>query len=174
MWSSNRIASALAAALLLGLAGCGFKPLYGTDSATRAPSTMQQFAAVEIPPMADRLGQQLRNMLIDELHPSGAAADYRYSLLVTIKELDLNLGLQENATSTRGQVRLTAKYRLVDNQSGKTLLDETLRAATGYNILLNQFGSVLSADDARQKGLEEVSTEIAKHLAIYFHTHGDR
>jgi LPS-assembly lipoprotein len=152
----------------LGLSSCGFKPLYGVDSASHRPATMAQFAAIEIPVMPDRLGQQMRNMLIDDLHPNGAAGEYRYRLSVVVKEIDLNIGLQENATTTRGQVRITAQYWLVDNDSGKTLQHEILRTSTGYNILINQFGSILSADDARQKGLQQVSDDITQHLALYF------
>ncbi len=129
---------------------------------------MQQFAEIDIQTIPDRLGQQMRNLLIDSLHPSGAATDYRYHLSVNLKEADINLGLQQNSTSTRGQVRISAQYWLVDDKAGKTLLHETLRASTGYNILINQFSSVLSADDARQKGLEQLAQEVTDHMALYF------
>jgi LPS-assembly lipoprotein len=171
--SRRRIAGAVAGLLVsANLPACGFKPLYGTNSATHAPSAIQQFATIEVPLLPDRTGQQMRNLLIDSLHPGGAAADYRYRLNVNVREADINLGLQENSTSTRGQVRITAQYWLVENQSGKTLLHETLRASTGYNILINQFSSVLSADDARQKGLEQVAQDITLHLALYFQNKG--
>jgi LPS-assembly lipoprotein len=152
------------------LSGCGFKPLYGKDSATHTPTAMTQFASIEIPVLRDRIGQQMRNLLIDEMHPGGAAGDYVYKLNVSIREADLNLGLQSNSTSTRGQVRLTVDYALTDNATGKTLLKETLRTSTGYNILINQFSSVVSAEDAREQGLQELAQDITEHLALYFTT----
>jgi len=161
----GRTVAVLALALL---AGCGFRPLYGSGSATHAPTAIEQFAAVEIPPMPNATGQDLRNLLIDELHPQGAAPDYKYRLNVAVREADINLGLQQNATSTRGQVRISAEYWLVDTRSGKTLLHETVRTSTGYNILVNQFGTVLSATDARQRGLQQVADELTRHLALYF------
>ena len=82
----------------------------------------------------------------------------------------MNLGLQQNSTSTRGQVRITVKYSLVDEQSGKTLLTETLRTSTGYNILINQFSSVLSQDDAETQGLQQLSEDMTQRLALYFKT----
>jgi LPS-assembly lipoprotein len=152
------------------LSGCGFKPLYGKNSATHSPTAMAQFASIDIPVLSDRIGQEMRNLLIDDLHPQGAAGDYLYKLNVTIREADLNLGLQENSTSTRGQVRLTVVYFLVDESTGKTLLKETLRTSTGYNILTNQFSSVISAEDAREEGLQEIADEMTQHMALYFMT----
>jgi LPS-assembly lipoprotein len=156
--------------LLSLLAGCGFKPVYGVNSAGKSPAAVQQFAAIQIPIMPNRLGQKMRNLLIDSLHPSGAAGDYRYKLAVGITEAVVNLGLQQNSTSTRGQVRLTVKYTLVDDDNGKVVLKETLRTSTGYNILINQFSSVLSQDDAETQGLQQIADDMTLHLALYFTT----
>ena len=166
--SSSKAYRAAAALALAALAGCGFKPLYGTNSATHAPAAAVQFAQIEIPPLPNETGQELRNMLIDELHPGGPADSYKYTLKVAIREADLNLGLQQNATATRGQVRLTAEYWLVDADNGKTLVHETVRTSTGYNILINQFGTVLSTADARNRGLQQIADELTLHLALYF------
>jgi LPS-assembly lipoprotein len=152
------------------LTGCGFKPVYGVNSAGKSPSAVQQFAAIEIPVLPDRLGQQMRNMLIDSLHPSGVTGDYRYKLVIGIKEAVVDLGLQQNSTSTRGQVRLTAKYSLIDTETSKTVLSETLRTSTGYNILINQFSSVLSQDDAEAQGTQQIVDDMTLHLALYFTT----
>jgi LPS-assembly lipoprotein len=165
-----RALMALSAAGALSLSGCGFKPLYGVNSASHQPAVAQQFSAIEIPTLPDRTGQQMRNLLIDSLHPSGAATDYAYRLNVTIAESVLNLGLQQNSTSTRGQVRVTVKYSLVDEKTGKTLLVETLRTSTGYNILINQFSSVLSQDDAEAQGLQQIANDMTQHIALYFAT----
>lgn len=157
---------ALAGALML-LSGCGFHPLYGRDSAGRQPAMAAQFAAIQISVLPDRLGQRMRNLLIDSLHAGGASNDSKYFLTMTIKEAVIDLGLQENSTSTRGQVRLTVEYFLGDKLTGKTLFSETLRASTGYNILINQFSSLLSQEDAEQQGLQQISDEMTEHLAIY-------
>jgi len=172
MSSYNRpVRGALAAIGLICavvLPGCGFKPLYGVDSASHAPGAAAQFATVEIPVYGDRIGQQIRNILIDEMHPSGAAADYKYRLDVVTREADVSLGLQQNSTSTRGEIKLTSEYRLVDRASGKILIHETLRSSSGYNILVNQFGTELSSEGARTDALQEIADEITQHLALYF------
>jgi LPS-assembly lipoprotein len=166
----RRARSLAIAGILSLLAGCGFKPVYGVNSAGKSPSAVQQFASIEIPVLPNRLGQQLRNMLIDSLHPDGATGDYRYKLAIGIKEAVVSLGLQQNSTSTRGQVRLTLRYSLIDAESSKVVLTETLRTSTGYNILINQFSTVLSQDDAEAQGLQQIADDMTLHLALYFTT----
>jgi hypothetical protein len=87
---------------------------------------------------------------------------------MTVREAVINLGLQENSTSTRGQVRLTVVYFLSDKLTGNTLLTETLRTSAGYNILINQFSSLLSQDDAETQGLQQISDEMTEHMALFF------
>ncbi len=168
MSSFNRLGFALLAGVLGCLPGCGFKPLYGAHSAAHGPAATEQFATVEIPVLPDRTGQQLRNMLIDSLHPSGAADTYQYRLDVKITEADISLGLQGNSTSTRGQIKLSALYSLIDKKTGKNLLKETVRTSSGYNILVNQFGTELSTESSREEGLQQIADDITLHLALYF------
>jgi LPS-assembly lipoprotein len=164
--------SALAIAFLAGalgcLPGCGFKPLYGANSAAHGPAAVEQFATIEIPVLPDRTGQIMRNLLIDSLHPSGAADTYQYRLDVKITEADVSLGLQGNSTSTRGQIKISALYSLIDKKTGKNLLKETVRTSAGYNILVNQFGTELSTQSSRQEALQEIADDITLHLALYF------
>jgi LPS-assembly lipoprotein len=160
-------ACAVAGTLML-LGGCGFRPLYGHDSVSREPAMAAQFAATQISVLPDRLGQRMRNMLIDSLHAEGPSGDPKYFLTMTIREAVVDLGLQENSTSTRGQVRLTVSYFLTDKQTGKTVLSETLRASTGYNILVNQYSSFISQDDAEELGLQQIADQITQHMALYF------
>lgn len=47
--------------------GCGFEPLYG-DRAGETPTRLE-LAAVEVGPIPERLGQQVRNALVDRLNP---------------------------------------------------------------------------------------------------------
>jgi LPS-assembly lipoprotein len=156
------------AGALTSLTGCGFHPLYGHDSASHQPAMEAQFASIQIAVLPDRLGQKMRNLLIDSLHIGGPSADSRYTLTMTVREAVINLGLQENSTSTRGQVRLTVVYFLSDKLTGNTLLTETLRTSAGYNILINQFSSLLSQDDAETQGLQQISDEMTEHMALFF------
>ncbi|HMB76364.1 MAG TPA: hypothetical protein VKN76_08195, partial [Kiloniellaceae bacterium] len=80
MWWSERAAQGNAggpavAALLLflaiaGLQGCGFQPLYGGRDEAGGAVT-EEMSDILIMPIADRTGQQMHNMLRDNLTPLG-------------------------------------------------------------------------------------------------------
>jgi len=121
--------------------------------------------SIYVPPFGSDAGP---HPAIISLHGGGGSNDPHYFLTMTVKEAVIDLGLQENSTSTRGQVRLTIKYALTDAENGKVVLSETLRTSTGYNILINQFSSLLSQDDAENQGLQQISDQMTEHLALYF------
>jgi hypothetical protein len=97
-----RIACTLAVYLTaLGfLAGCGFRPLYGTPQYDILP----ELAAIQVSPIADRIGQQLRNMLYDRLTPDGEPKRPRYTLRVRVTTTKKSLGIQEDETVTRANL----------------------------------------------------------------------
>jgi len=65
--------------LFLPLAGCGYRPLYGTANDSRGVVT--SMAAVSIPEAEDRPTQIIRNDLPSTMRPAGTAAEARYTLL---------------------------------------------------------------------------------------------
>ena len=78
---------ALALAIALALPGCGFRPLYGKSSLdAQGYSTEARLSAVEIAPIADRLGQQVHNYLRDAMNPTGQPANPAYRLEVVVIE----------------------------------------------------------------------------------------
>src|SRR3954452_14938620 len=74
-----------AALVLLLLAGCGFRPLYGSGAIVRdrgEPGTVS-LSDVQIEPIPNRRGQELRNRLIDRFYGDGRPASPTYALAVT-------------------------------------------------------------------------------------------
>ncbi len=79
------MAALLPVALALG--GCGFRPLYGSRG--NAPGAVE-LAAVTVGPIADRLGQILRNDLTERLSPLGESFEPRYRLDAKLSESSAN------------------------------------------------------------------------------------
>ncbi|MND08413.1 hypothetical protein D3C83_309980 [compost metagenome] len=48
------------------------------------------------------------------------------------------------------------------------VLQGQTRTSTAYNILDDRFASIISADDARDRALRELSADIKLRLAAYF------
>src|SRR5690242_7641602 len=75
MWWCRAAGAAL---LLLALAGCGFRPLYGTRAAD--PYVGPEMGGIYISPLPDRDGQLVRNALLDRIDPKGEPQQPRYRL----------------------------------------------------------------------------------------------
>ena len=61
------------------LPGCGYQPLYGANT-----PAAQQLPLVQINNIPDRLGQQLRNSLIDRFYRDGRPASPEYTLDISL------------------------------------------------------------------------------------------
>lgn len=148
------------AALLIG--GCGFRPLYesggGSDEAV--------LATVEVATIKDRMGQQLRNLLIENLAPRGPAGRTDYRLSVTLTESKSSLAIKKDETATRANLTITADFKLVALKdprlgvfSGRSL------STNSYNILTSDFATLSAERDARTRALRTLAQEIRLRVA---------
>jgi LPS-assembly lipoprotein len=159
------------ACLLLGVAlalsACGFQPLYGRPGA-QARSSVDHMAAIRISPLADRVGQQMHNLLRDRLNPRGRPRDPAYRLDVEIREVRRELGIRKDETATRANLILSADFTLRELGSDLVLLKGRTSSVNSFNILTNQFATTFAESDARERALRELSDNIRVRLGIYF------
>lgn len=161
------LAGGLASAVAPLAAGCGFRPLYGTgQSSAGDPDT--ELAAISIRGIEGRTGQQLHNLLRDRLTPEGQPIDPAYALHVSVTVATRELSIQKDETATRANLILTAKFRLNRLPSGQSLVLSSIRTVNSYNILDAFYASVVSRQDATERGLRELADGIARRLAQYF------
>ena len=155
---------ALAGAMVLavGLAGCGFQPLYGdTPSGSFARAAVQEVAVSEIG--SDRTGQILRNALIARLGTGGAPA---YRLDVSVSELIADLLVQADAQVLRRDYELTASYVLVDLADGAAIHSGTVARRAGVNRVDSEYANVIAERDAAARAAESVADVIARRIGI--------
>lgn len=151
----------------LCLAGCGFTPVYGTmgGDGGDVPAQLAQVGVATIP---ERSGQVLRTMLQQRLAAAERPNSFPYALRINLDERLINLGLQPDAVTTRTQVRVIARYRLVDRKTGQPVFDARARTTTSFNILESEYATDVSAQSARERALRAISEEIVQQLALYF------
>jgi LPS-assembly lipoprotein len=159
-----RISTALVA-LCLGVAGCGYHPLYG-QRATSVSS--EDLARVYVSGIPDRPGQVLRNDLIQRLNPNGQATRPVDTLTVGLSVASTGVSLSRDNTTSRTSITTTAKYTLVDSATGKALFSGTSRATDAYDVLISDYATLVSRDDAVDRAIREVSDDIRTRLAVYF------
>ena len=170
MWSSAeaRLIAGLALGLVCG--ACGFRPLYGESGGTAAVQTNLQDVLVDTIP--DRLGQRLRQDIVERINPKGEPALGRFHLHVKLAEAQDGEGIRSDLTFARVNYRLFAEWQLRDETSGTVIATGTSRAFTSYNVGANPFATVTAETDGRNRAASEVADDIRMRLAIYFESSG--
>jgi LPS-assembly lipoprotein len=161
----KRIAPLLAAAALLGgLIGCGFQPLYGE----RADAVSQQdLAEVRIAPLKDRVGQLLHIRLSKSMHPRGQARVAKWELGIRLISRTEQLGIRKDETATRANLILEARFQLKNVRTGKPAFQGRSVITISYNILESRFGTVASRSDAERRATRELGDNIKNRVALF-------
>src|SRR5579883_3045016 len=158
---TRRIAFALT---MLPLAACGFHPLYAESHRTAdAPA----LAAITVAPIAERMGQQLALSLREQLNPRGLSVEPRYRLNVTLYVSRGDLGIQRDATATRGQVSVTAYLVLTDAKTAKVLYRGSAHSLSAFNVVNDAFAAQVAQDDSDSRTVRDLADEIRTRLAIF-------
>ncbi len=154
----------IAFTFLFVLTACGFKPLYQAGETTTHMQT--ELANVQIAPIPDRLGQIMRNNLLDRLNASGSG----YRLEVVLEQSSEGFGTRPDSASTQEQLTMVAHVRLISQKTGddEILLEDNLRARTSYDLVLSDFAIVTQREDSARRLVLELSERIHRRLALYF------
>lgn len=155
----------------LTTAGCGFKPMYGSHAP--APNLAME-SGVEIANIPNRDGQLLRNYLIDRMYRNGRPADAPYLLTLSPLKVEVtNLGIRKDATATRAMQQVSANMTLTERATNRIVLQRDVRAVGGYNLLDNQFATLVSERSVGDHMLEEMADSIVTEVSLYFSRLGD-
>lgn len=163
---SRRIGVALTLALLAApLAACGFHPLYGERAGAE---TVTELAAIGVKEIPGRLGYELRNNLIDRLAPEGFAPVRLYELAATVDTARRALAIQPDETTTRYNLAVTVTFALTDVTSRQVLYRDSVKVETSFNVVDDDFSTLVSQTDAERRAARQASEEIRTLLAVYF------
>mgnify|MGYP003130421321 CR=1 FL=1 len=148
---------------LLLLTACGFKPLY--EAGGSSAEMQANLSGIEVSPIADRIGQQMRNRLIQRLNVSGPA---KYRLDVVLEQSSESYGTRPDAGTTQEQITMVAYARLIRLTDDSVLFDQALRARTSFDIVLSDFATVTQREDSARRLALELAERIHRRLAAQF------
>ena len=152
---------------LIALAGfaaaCGFEPLH-SSSGGAVPAVL---SSVEIAPIPNRLGQVVRNYLLDNLTPLGEPVVAKYKFIVSLNVAKEPLAIARDDCVTRFNVSLQADYHLVHVASGKSVFHGAARSIAAYNLVSSDYANVVAERDAELRAAREISDEIKTRLSVY-------
>lgn len=162
-WYRNQ--AAVAAFLLLTLTGCGFQPLYGSKSVGTVDEELRR---IKIQVIADRIGQQAHNYLLDRLNRKGRPAKPLYLLEIKLTVTKSELGVEQDESATRAKLVLVADLELSDIETKEVLLTRSARSSNSYNIVDSAVATRSAEADATDRAAREVAEDIRIMLSLYF------
>lgn len=149
---------------LAALAGCGFHPLYG-EAFERTESP--ELAGIVVAPISDRYGQQLELELREALNPEGLAVKPLYRLQVSVITSRLDLGIQRDASSTRGRIDAYVTFILFEVATNKQIYASRTQSTSAFNIQQDAYAAQVAEDDARTRTVRDLAREIRTRLALF-------
>ena len=145
---------ALAALFLVGLAGCGFTPLYGDAGAGAALSR------IAVTTQDDRLGYRVREQLEDALGRDGGQAPL-WRLETTLDQSRRPLGRRIDDTAARYELTVRGAWTLTPLNGGEAIAGvETV--TTTYAAADQPYAAIA----AQQDGEERAAAELARLIRL--------
>ena len=157
--------------LVLGTAGCGFRPIYGGGSAAGTDAGLAaEMAATRVAIIPDRFGQLMRRALQQRLGQGGGeAAAARWELLVGPSLAAEAIGIQSDGAATRVRTIATANWTLLRLTPRETVANGFERSLDAINIQGTQFFAADASREAMERRLaEQLADEVALRLAMQF------
>jgi LPS-assembly lipoprotein len=148
--------------LSLLLASCGLQPLYSGGSTGIVATTL---GSVSVEPIEGKAGWLTRNALNDRLGKSGDAA--RYRLVVALDDQIEGFGVRADDTITRERRTLRARYQLIDNSTGATLVDATAGSDAGIDVVSSEYATIAGENSALENLSQRVADQIVTRLSLY-------
>lgn len=160
--------SGLIAGLAL-LAGCTAQPLYGTaNRMALAPADQdnRRIASVEVTPVENREGLEVRNHLIFLLNGgAGQPSEPAYKMTlnvvskaqaVAVVQTCVGVGCRDSIP-TAGAIRLTAVYEIKDAKSGETVFKGSRNVVSSYDSGRQEFANYRAKMDANDRAARELA-----------------
>jgi LPS-assembly lipoprotein len=156
---------ALLAFFLAALAGCGFRPMHATYA---DGAVTDQLAKIYVASITDRVGQRVRNELLDRLTPKGVPPRNDYRLEVDLSASRPPTALSSADLATRRNYELTARFTLTSADGSTSLFTGRYRALASYDIVDSEFATLTAIDYAEGLAATQVADAIFTRLSVYF------
>jgi LPS-assembly lipoprotein len=148
----------------LALAGCDYRPLYGTTDT--GGNVAYQLASISVDQQNTRLGQLVRNEIVSGISPTGSSGGNAYRLSFTAEASEFTSIDSVNTEPLRQQYKINASFTLIDSQTGKPV-------HSGKTFSQASYDRVDAPAANQERAAIEIGRDIRIRLAAYFSSHGD-
>ena len=177
MWYKMRNTAVL---FLVGaLCGCGFEPLYvektsGNDlwyyNNEYDADIVREMAQIKVETVTDRIGQLIKNELMDTFNPYGTPKCAKYFLkLEPVEKTTTEQALRDDITATREKVKYTVNYELWSKEKGR-LVGGNSWVFLSYDLLDNPYSTSMDKKKIEKDGAKIIANDISLRIGAYFHS----
>jgi LPS-assembly lipoprotein len=152
-------------ALSASVAGCGWAPLYADPETGPAAADLR---AIQVAPIAERIGQNLEIALRTALNPAGEPTAKRYVLHVTLQVTKQNLGITTQGFGTLGRIDVYAHFTLNEITTGKQLFAGISHFNNSFDLLANGYSNVVAQNDSEIRVADELRDDLSSRLTVFF------
>lgn len=162
-----------------GLTACGFEPLYvektgGDDlwyyNNQYDTDIVREMSQIRINAAGGRMGQMIKNELIDMFNPYGAPKNAKYFLKIQAPTVQTTQqALRDDITATREKVTYKVRYELWSTEKGK-LVGGSSSTILSYDLLDNPYSTTMDKKKVKKDGAKIIANDIALRVGAYFHS----
>ncbi|RED51350.1 LPS assembly lipoprotein LptE [Aestuariispira insulae] len=160
----HKLKTGLFALILVSLAGCGFKPLYGNGGGNDTDSRLL-LQQVQIELIADKEGQILHNHLLDRFNPRGRPQKPNYFLSSELTISTASLGVTRDDNTTRQKLTVTSRFSL-RNKQGESI-EFSVSRVSGYSETQSEYATLVAKEDAVHRSLREIAKDARARVAAF-------
>lgn len=159
----------------LGLAGCGFEPVYMPSAGDTPGVAQRELAAIDVAIIPERPGQLLRQALQQRLGGADPSAP-QYTLNVAYWIAGEGIGILPDNTATYVRMFGNANWSLVAHDPARTPITSGYsRVQDSVNIFQNQyFGAELDTEKTWTQIADSMADQITLRLATFFRAQAAR
>ena len=165
--------------LFVGVSSCGFEPLYvekvgGEDlwyyNNDYDADIVYEMSQIKVEGSTDRIGQLIRNELMDNLTPYGEPKSAKYFLkLRAVGKKTVQQALRDDITATREKVQYTINYSLWSKKKGH-LVSGNSWVYLSYDLLDNPYSTTMDKKKVEKDGAKIIANDISLRIGSYFHS----
>lgn len=167
-------------AVLVGsITACGFEPLYvektsGDDlwyyNNEYDTDIVREMEQIKVTAGGGRMGQIIRNELIDIFNPKGTQKNAKYFLKISAPhKRTVQQALRNDITATREKVTYTVDYELWSKETGKMVNGQS-STILSYDLLDNPYSTTMDKKKVIKDGAKIIANDISLRIGAYFHS----
>ena len=151
--------------MAITLTACGFKPMHAPGAFSDTAYSFEKIAVTTV--NEEKADFLLKQALRDRFGDNQGTA-YELKIVPTVRRSGLGIGADDVAS--RYDMRMNAKYELIESKSGETVTKGSVSSISTFAAPRDPYGTIAAENNATEQVARETADRIIIKLASYFET----